>query len=239
MTIAWIDTETTGLNPLTSQLLEVACIITDDALNEIARYHAVVYASVSARVVDEIARFSRISVEATGVRQPGTRGETYADVEASTGINRGVVEMHHKNDLWAESTRGLALDTVDRELEAFLRANAIEKTTFGPDGTSKFTLPQLGGSTVSFDRSFIDAYLRRTSSALHYRNLDVTTLNETARRFWPELHDARPQPSEDAKAHRAMADIEASIATYKYYVEALDERRNPLVTLSIDSEVCP
>ncbi len=74
----------------------------------------------------------------------------------------------------------------------------------------------LGGNTPSFDRMFLLAsgHRSRAFDFLSHRHVDVSCLNELARRWAPTIYAGRPQA---AKAHRAMADIENSIATLAYY----------------------
>lgn len=78
--------------------------------------------------------------------------------------------------------------------------------------------PQLAGSSVHFDRSFMHVHLPKTLGRMHYRQLDVSSLNEMARRVWPAAYEARPRGGD--KAHRALADIEQSIKLARYYAGA-------------------
>lgn len=154
----------------------------------------------------EIARFHRVVYSPHAARVL----DGHADF---AGIEQIVVDMHTKTGLWRESYLGMAIGSVDRDLAAFITEHAIILDTNG-----KRHLPQLAGSTISFDRAFLDARLPKAHDCLHYRNLDVTTLNELARRLWPAMHEARPRTG---AAHRAMADIEESIAVCKFYAESL------------------
>lgn len=89
--IAWIDTETSGLDERDgSILLEVACIVTDSELNKLGTFHEVVYHNEAS-----VARLKRW---ATPV----------------------VVEMHEKTGLWDRLTDGTFLDNIDRDLVNFL-----------------------------------------------------------------------------------------------------------------------
>lgn len=126
-----------------------------------------------------------------------------------SSLHPAVQKMHTENGLWEESYQsppGRMLPDVETDLLAFLEALGVKEKT-----------AQLAGSTISFDRAFVDANMPRLSKFLHYRNLDVTTLNEIARRVKPELHAARPTAE---GAHRAMNDIELSLKTLLYYLEA-------------------
>lgn len=127
-----------------------------------------------------------------------------------TDYHPAVQEMHTKNGLWHLSTHhGVPLWAAEPEVLEFLRAYTKPKEA------------QLAGSMVSFDRAFLRWHMPAVEAHLHYRNLDVTTLNEIARRFWPRTHEGRPQPAEKDKPHRAMEDIEASLETLRYYLERI------------------
>lgn len=88
--IAWIDTETSGLDERDEMLLEVACIVTDSELNELGTFHAVVYHNEAG-----VARLKR--------RARPT-----------------VVKMHEKTGLWDRLGSGRFLHDIDRDLLLFL-----------------------------------------------------------------------------------------------------------------------
>jgi oligoribonuclease len=144
----------------------------------------------------ERARYQVVTLEALG--------RSIADYHPA------VQEMHTKNGLWVLSQeQGVPLTVAAEAVLAFVR------DWTEPKGA------QLAGSTVSFDRAFLRRRMPAVEAHFHYRNLDITAFNEVARRFWPKLHEGRPQPSERGKPHRAMDDVEASLATLRYYVEHL------------------
>jgi oligoribonuclease len=161
--LCWIDLETTGLDPETCSVLEVACVVTDNKLNELIYYQRV-------------------------LRYDGP----------IAGLHPVVLEMHTKNNLWNLcAASGSNLYTCDVELSAF-----IEEHCLGAP---------LCGSTISFDRAFMKTHLPRAHEKLHYRNIDVSSFKELARRSGVEFPET---PKEDI-AHRALADIRNSIATLK------------------------
>jgi len=71
----------------------------------------------------------------------------------------------------------------------------------------------LCGNTISQDRRFLVKYMPRLEAYLHYRNLDVSTLKELAKRWKPGLAEGFKK----AQAHTALADIHESIDELVYY----------------------
>jgi oligoribonuclease len=78
--------------------------------------------------------------------------------------------------------------------------------------------PPLAGNSIHQDRRFIHKYLPKLDARLHYRMIDVSTVKELGRRWYPALYDKRPSKNE---AHRALDDIRESIAELRYYRESL------------------
>ncbi|MCL2594060.1 MAG: oligoribonuclease [Promicromonosporaceae bacterium] len=76
----------------------------------------------------------------------------------------------------------------------------------------------LGGNTIGTDKAFLGRDMPTLIGHLHYRMIDVSTLKELARRWYPRVYYAAPEKS---GGHRALADILESIAELRYYREAL------------------
>jgi oligoribonuclease len=72
----------------------------------------------------------------------------------------------------------------------------------------------LAGNSVHQDRRFLERYMPKLEGWLHYRNVDVSTVKELARRWYPEVFTKRPDKKE---AHRALDDIRESIEELRYY----------------------
>jgi oligoribonuclease len=66
------------------------------------------------------------------------------------------------------------------------------------------------------DRRFLAAYLPEIEEYLHYRSVDVSTVKELVKRWYPELNSTRPRKT---GAHRALDDVMESIAEMKFYRE--------------------
>lgn len=193
--IVWIDFEATGLVATEHAVLEVAVIVTDDRLAEVGRFHRVVH-------WDQAKLLAHLG--------PNSTEDAFTAAATSMKIDRVVVELHAKSGLWAESAASsLAIADVDVQLAEFLAQVSV-----GPDAQKA----QIAGSSIWFDRSLMVVNLPRSLRQLHYRCVDVTTLNELARRFWPRLHQGIPGKRE---IHRAMPDIEDSLGLCRYYVDQI------------------
>jgi oligoribonuclease len=80
----------------------------------------------------------------------------------------------------------------------------------------------LSGNTVHADKRFLEAYMPNFMKYLHYRILDVSTVKEICSRWYPEdFANAPPK----AYKHRALDDIEASIAELKYYQTCIFKKK--------------
>ncbi len=118
-----------------------------------------------------------------------------------------VVKMHGESgltDAIAASTVSLA-DAGQATLE-FLRANL-------PDPAK---VP-LCGNSIGVDRRFLHAHLPEVEHALHYRSIDVSTVKELARRWYPSVYGRAPKK---VGSHRALDDIKESVAELAYYRQA-------------------
>ena len=82
----------------------------------------------------------------------------------------------------------------------------------------------LAGNSIHQDRRFVRRFMPEFDAFLHYRLLDVTTVKELARRWYPEVFDAAPKKKE---SHRALDDIRESIAELAYYRQHMFAPANP------------
>ena len=76
----------------------------------------------------------------------------------------------------------------------------------------------LCGNSIGVDRRFLDHQLPELDRYLHYRSIDVSSLKELCRRWYPEVYRKRPNKTE---THRALADVRESIAELEYYRDHL------------------
>ena len=81
----------------------------------------------------------------------------------------------------------------------------------------------LAGNSVHADRAFLRKYMPRIEDYVHYRNVDVSTVKELARRWHPAALERAPKK---AGGHRALADIRESINEMRYWREAVFMRED-------------
>ena len=76
----------------------------------------------------------------------------------------------------------------------------------------------LAGNSIGTDRRFLAAQMPRIESFLHYRCVDVSTIKELARRWYPEIYANAPKKGEN---HRALDDIKESLEELRYYLSLI------------------
>ncbi len=115
--------------------------------------------------------------------------------------------MHDKSGLLEELDAGVTLAEAEEQVLAYIREHC-------PDGSR----PPLAGNTVSTDRLFLSRDMPDLDSFLHYRIVDVSSIKELSRRWFPKAYFAAPAKRGN---HRALADIQESIEELRYYREAV------------------
>lgn len=128
--------------------------------------------------------------------------------EALAAMDEVVTAMHGRSGLTravADSTLSLA-DAGAATLE-FIRSHVPEARTV-----------PLCGNSIATDRRFLSAYLPAIDEHLHYRNVDVSTVKELCRRWYPDAHRSAPAKGGH---HRALDDIRESIAELAHYRSAI------------------
>jgi len=118
-----------------------------------------------------------------------------------------VVEMHTVSGLFDELDAGTTLEDAEARVLEYVRQYVPEARK-----------APLAGSSVYTDRGFIGRDLPALDEHLHYRLVDVSTLKELARRWYPRAYFNAPAKH---GGHRALADILDSIEELKYYRAAV------------------
>jgi oligoribonuclease len=119
-----------------------------------------------------------------------------------------VVEMHTRSGLLdAIKASTTTLDEAGARTLAFIQEHAPEPGTV-----------PLCGNSIGTDRRFLAAYLPAIEDHLHYRSIDVSSIKELVRRWYPRVRQARPQKTGN---HRALDDIRDSIDELRYYRQSV------------------
>ena len=118
-----------------------------------------------------------------------------------------VRDMHEKSGLLEELDGGTTLADAEEQVLAYIREHC-------PDGSR----PPLAGNTVATDRSFLARDMPDLETFLHYRIVDVSSIKELSRRWFPRAYFQAPAKRGN---HRALADIQESIEELRYYREAV------------------
>ena len=112
--------------------------------------------------------------------------------------------QHHGASGLVDRVRASTIDEAAAEREVL----AFVATHVGPRSAP------LAGNSIHQDRLFLAKYMPALNEHLHYRNVDVSTLKELVRRWFPVEYGARPTKR---GSHRALDDIRESIEELRYY----------------------
>ncbi len=118
-----------------------------------------------------------------------------------------VREMHDKSGLLPLLNEGLDLESAENEVLEYVRSWVPNPRT-----------APLAGNTIGTDRAFLARDMPTLEAHVHYRNVDVSSIKELARRWYPRAYYNTPAKSGN---HRALADIRESIEELRYYREAV------------------
>jgi oligoribonuclease len=171
--LIWIDLEMTGLDPQNDQIIEIATVVTDSELNELAEGPVLAIHQPDAVLA---------AMDEWNTRQHGGSGLT-------------------------ERVRNSTLDAADAERQTL---------AFLEQWVEKGKSPMCGNS-ICQDRRFMARLMPTLEDFFHYRNLDVSSLKELARRWAPEVYKGFTKDS----SHLALQDIRDSIAELEFYREHL------------------
>lgn len=123
--------------------------------------------------------------------------------ESLVDMDPFVVEMHTKSGLLDQLPTGIPLAEAQEAVLDYIRGHV-------PDARKA----PLAGSSVHMDRAFLSRDMPDLIAHLHYRIIDVSSLKELVRRWYPRVYFAAP---EKRGGHRALADVLDSIRELRYY----------------------
>jgi oligoribonuclease len=142
------------------------------------------------------------------VLDPGLDLIISTDDAALDGMNEVVAQMHARSGLTEEVRAStLSLAEAEQQLLAYIKRFVPERRT-----------APLCGNSIGTDRGFLARDMPELDDHLHYRMVDVSSVKELARRWFPRVYFAQPPKG---LAHRALADIIESIRELAYYRRTL------------------
>jgi oligoribonuclease len=131
----------------------------------------------------------------------------HADEDALANMPPVVVQMHASSGLTdAVRASTVSLAVAEQQVLDYVRAFAPQPGT-----------ALLAGNSIATDRGFIARDMPALDGHLHYRMIDVSTVKELCRRWFPAIYSSQPPKG---MAHRALADIRESITELAYYRRA-------------------
>jgi oligoribonuclease len=126
-----------------------------------------------------------------------------ADEAQMSEMDELVINMHTKSGLLAEIPNGIELRDAELKILEYIKQHINEPRKV-----------PLAGSSIYVDRGFLNRYMPELDSYLHYRLVDVSSVKELCRRWFPRTYFASP---EKVGNHRALGDIADSIRELAYY----------------------
>jgi oligoribonuclease len=169
--LIWIDLEMTGLDPQNDQIIEIATVVTDGQLNELAEGPVL------------------------AIHQPDAVLEAMDEWNTRQHGGSGLTERVRSSQTNAAAAERATLE--------FLR-----------DWVTEGASPMCGNS-ICQDRRFMARLMPELERFFHYRNLDVSSVKELARRWAPDVYKGFDKDS----SHLALDDIRDSIAELRHYRE--------------------
>ncbi|GAA1431345.1 oligoribonuclease [Microlunatus lacustris] len=127
--------------------------------------------------------------------------------EALEQMGDFVREMHSSSGLLEQLVTGVTMAEAEEQVLAYVRE-------FVPDPRKA----PLAGNTIGTDRAFLARDMATFEAHVHYRNVDVSSIKELARRWFPRAYYSAPAKSGN---HRALADVQESIEELRYYRDAV------------------
>lgn len=140
------------------------------------------------------------------ILDPGLSIVIKPDQAALDGMSDFVREMHVESGLITEIPNGVSLADAEFAVNEYI-------LRFVPTAGQA----PLAGNTIGMDRAFLARYMPRVDAHLHYRNVDVSSVKELSRRWFPRIYFNAPAKG---GGHRALPDILESIRELDYYRKA-------------------
>ena len=122
---------------------------------------------------------------------------------AMANMGEFVTQMHTDSGLLGEIPNGVSVEQAQDQVLEYLK-QWISQPQSAP----------LAGNSIGTDRMFLNRYMPKLDAYLHSRNVDVSSIKELTRRWYPRVYFQLPKKTGN---HRALADIKESIQELRYY----------------------
>ena len=126
---------------------------------------------------------------------------------ALSNMGEFVTQMHTDSGLIQEIPQGISIAEAEQQVLKYIKQWVTEERT-----------APLAGNSIGTDRMFLNRQMPQLDKFLHYRNIDVSSLKELTRRWFPRVYFQLPKKTGN---HRALADILESIQELRYYRKAI------------------
>lgn len=123
--------------------------------------------------------------------------------KALKNMGEFVTNMHAESGLIEEIPNGISISKAETKVLDYIQQWIKEERT-----------APLAGNSIGTDRMFLNRQMPSLDSFLHYRNIDVSSIKELTRRWYPRVYFQMPKKTGN---HRALADIKESIRELRYY----------------------
>lgn len=200
--IVWIDVETTGLDPASCDLLEIAAVITTGP--EYIPVDEGITVTIHPQQFAHLSPDAAVASTQETLRGRAKTGDKGADI---------VHTMHTVNGLFDDIAAGQCtmLTEADEAVQQYLEKHVQKRGAI------------MGGNSITLDRNFLEAHAPKTFGHLHYRSLDCTSVYELVRRLPGVGEEYVLEVESEGTAHRGMSDILTSIKQARMMSELLGD----------------
>ena len=158
--------------------------------------------------IDEICEIGVVVTDGElNVIDPGLQLVIKPSDAALKNMGEFVTQMHTDSGLINEIPNGISITQAEAKVMEYIKQWVLDERT-----------APLAGNSIGTDRMFLNRQMPNLDKFLHYRNIDVSSLKELARRWYPRVYFQLPKKSGN---HRALADILESIQELRYYRKAI------------------
>lgn len=196
-----VDIETTGLNIKEDHILEVGLVFLNADLEPVDQIYTLITDGMVMATVKNMSEIARMDM-----KSGDPNFEWFSD-------KKFVHDMHAKSGLIDDLYKFAAQYYVDYATAEQMLVHKMNEHFLGGN---RVKLPMMG-STVSFDRNFLQRYMPNLVDQFHHRNIDVSTFKVVVDKLLPKLRDLRNTQLKPAGQHRVISDCLDTVEEFKFY----------------------